>query len=150
MSRTPRVLVVDDDKVIATSLAMILTKSGFEAQAVFSGTRAIELAHERHFDALVTDVVMQPMDGVRTAIAFRNINPAVHVFLITGTPEIARELMQCADAAWDFNVFSKPVKPGELVDALRSVLVSESKQSSSSARARENENSDTGSNSQRI
>ncbi len=39
----PKVLVADDERVIADTLAMILNQSGFEAQAVYSGERALEL-----------------------------------------------------------------------------------------------------------
>ncbi len=40
----PRVLVTDDERVIADTLALILNKSGFEATAVYSGEEAIETA----------------------------------------------------------------------------------------------------------
>jgi DNA-binding NtrC family response regulator len=120
MSFTPRVLVVDDDEAVATSLTLILNKFGFEAVAAFSGTSAIELAHRAHFDMLVTNFVMSPVDGVRTAIVFRNINPASQIFLITGTPEAAREQMTSANAEWDFRIFAKPIDPAQLVAALRS------------------------------
>ena len=37
----PRILVADDERVIADSLAMILNQSGFEARAVYSGEKAV-------------------------------------------------------------------------------------------------------------
>jgi DNA-binding NtrC family response regulator len=109
MVRIPRVLVVDDDETVATTLAMILSRNGFEAVATYSGTSALELAHAKHFDFLVTDVIMSPLDGVRTGVAFRNINPAGQVFLFTGTFEAARERLVSANLAWDFPILTKPL-----------------------------------------
>ena len=42
----PKVLVADDERVIADTLAIILNQSGFEAKAVYSGEKAVETAKE--------------------------------------------------------------------------------------------------------
>ena len=42
MTLNPRVLIVDDDQVIATTLSMILNRSGFEAVEAFSGPQALD------------------------------------------------------------------------------------------------------------
>ena len=117
----PRVLVVDDDHVIATTLSMILNSSGFSAVAAFSGPEALRHAHSSHFDILITDVMMEPIDGVRLAIAFRNINPASHIFLFTGTSEAAQIMLAAASAGYDFRLFSKPLNPAHIIDSLRSL-----------------------------
>ena len=50
--------VVDDEKAIANTLAVILTHSGFEAHALFSGQEAIEALDKPQPDLLLTDVDM--------------------------------------------------------------------------------------------
>src|SRR4051812_8580448 len=118
----PRVLVVDDEQIVATTLAMVLNSNGFEAVAAFSGREALALAHTSRFDFLVTDVMMVPMNGVQIAIAFRNANPASHVFLFTGAEDMARLMLATANAGYDFQLFSKPLDPMELIRALREAL----------------------------
>lgn len=119
MYRFARVLVVDDDETIATTLAMILNNSGFEAVAAFSGPEAIQLAHASRFDILVSDVMMEPVDGVQLAIHFRNINPASRIFLFTGTAEAASKMLAAVRAGYDFQMFSKPIPPAVIIEALR-------------------------------
>lgn len=122
---TPRVLVVDDDRAIATTLAMILNKNGFEAVAAFSGSQALSLAHESRFDLLLTDVMMAPINGVQTAIAFRNLNPASHIFLFSGTTDAADLLLGATNAGYDFKFFLKPIHPAKIISELRAVFAAE-------------------------
>ena len=49
----PKVLVVDDERVIADTLAMILNQSGFQARAVYSGEAALETASTYEPDMLI-------------------------------------------------------------------------------------------------
>src|SRR3569623_407437 len=51
----PKVLVVDDERVIADTLAMILNQSGFQATAVYSGEAALETASTYKPDMLIAD-----------------------------------------------------------------------------------------------
>jgi len=83
MSANPRVLVVDDDQVIATTLSLILTRSGFASSHVFSGPEALALMGDSHFDILITDVMMHPMNCVELAKAFCEAYPNGHIFLIS-------------------------------------------------------------------
>ena len=60
----PRVLVADDEQVIANTLAIILNQAGFEARAVYSGEKAIEALDIFHPDMLISDVIMTGMTGI--------------------------------------------------------------------------------------
>src|SRR5579871_6455104 len=64
----PRVLVADDEQVIANTLAIILNQAGFEARAVFSGEKAIEALDTFQPDMLISDVIMTGMTGIEAAI----------------------------------------------------------------------------------
>ena len=64
----PKVLVADDERVIADTLAMILNQSGFEARAVYSGERALELAATLKPDMLISDVIMADLNGIDAAM----------------------------------------------------------------------------------
>lgn len=119
MPYSPRVLFVSEDKNAASELGAFLLKNGFDAVIACDGPGALKLARASHFDILVTDVEMSPVDGVRIASAFRNINPASHIFLRGSSNEVAQPLLVCANLAWDFRLLLKPVDPTQLVHALR-------------------------------
>jgi len=119
MSANPRVLIVDDDQVIATTLTMILNRTGFDAVEAFSGAQALELAAASHFDILVTDVMMEPMNGVELARAFCEIHPEAQIFLISGTTEAAATVLADFNCEHAFPLLKKPIYPGELIERLR-------------------------------
>ena len=73
----PKVLVVDDERVIADTLAMILNQSGFDARPVYSGERALEMATTFAPDMLITDVIMDDLNGIDAAIRIRAQLPQI-------------------------------------------------------------------------
>ena len=119
MARTPRVLVVDDDRVIASTLALILSRNGFEAVAAYSGSEALQHAYKSHFDVLLSDVLMEPLDGVRLAVIFRNVHPAARIVLFTGTEDATKLMLAVANAGQDFKVLQKPINPALMIQELR-------------------------------
>ena len=93
----PRILVADDERVIADSLAMILNLSGFEACAVYSGERAVELAAEFQPEMLISDVIMAGLSGIDAAIQIRAQFPQVKILLFSGQAATA-DLLEKARA----------------------------------------------------
>src|ERR1017187_3687642 len=77
----PKVLVVDDERIIADTLAMILNQSGFQARAVYSGEKALELAVTYSPDMLITDVIMADLNGIDAAIKIRAMLPEIKILL---------------------------------------------------------------------
>ena len=71
----PKVLVADDERVIADTLAIILNQSGFEATAVYNGEKAVEAARIIRPDMLISDVIMTDMNGIDAAITIRGMLP---------------------------------------------------------------------------
>ena len=57
-SNKPKVLVADDERVIADTLVMILNQSGFDARAAYSGEKAVELASAFEPEMLIFDVIL--------------------------------------------------------------------------------------------
>ena len=91
----PQVLVVDDDQIIADSLAQILNIRGFQAVAAYGGERAVQLAAIEPFDHLISDVVMHPMNGIETAIEIRRLIPECKILLISGNQDTGRLDARC-------------------------------------------------------
>src|SRR5277367_2277582 len=80
----PVVLVVDDEAVIADTLAVILEQSGFMAMVAYDGRSALEMADLIPPDLLLTDVVMPGMSGVDLAITVRQTLPNCKILLFSG------------------------------------------------------------------
>ena len=84
MAFRARVLVVDDDRTIAETLAALLRLHEFDARPAYSGKSAVQLAARFEPEVLITDVVMPGMNGVETASHIRSLFPQCKVLLITG------------------------------------------------------------------
>ena len=114
-------LVIDDDRAVADTLAMVLNASGFEASAVYSGEAGIALARGFTFDFLVTGVIMPQMNGVETAIQICQLLPKCKVLLTSGDNDISALLLDARCRGYSFDILPKPVHPLELFRALYSV-----------------------------
>ena len=115
----PKVLVVDDEHVIADTLAMILNQSGFEARAVYSGEKALEMASAFAPDMLITDVIMADLNGIDAAIRIRALLPQIKVLLFSGQAATADLLEKARAQGYEFEILAKPVHPQDLLSKLR-------------------------------
>lgn len=116
----PKVLVVDDERIIADTLAMILNQSGFEARAVYSGEKAVELAASFVPQMLITDVIMPDLNGIDAAIQIRMLLPTIKILLFSGQAATADLLEKARVQGYEFEILAKPVHPQDLLDKLRS------------------------------
>ena len=115
----PKVLVADDERVIADTLAMILNQSGFEARAVYSGEKAIESVTTFVPDMLISDVIMADLNGIDAAIRIRALLPGIKVLLFSGQAATADLLEKARANGHEFEILAKPVHPQDLLNKLR-------------------------------
>jgi len=108
-----KIIVADDEQVIANSLAAILKQAGFDARAVYSGEMAVEMARDFQADKLISDVFMTGITGIEAAIQVRTMLPSCQILLFSGQPETA-DLAQ-----GEFNILRKPIDPVDLLARLR-------------------------------
>jgi len=116
----PKVLVADDERVIADTLAMILNQSGFDARAVYSGEKAVEQASAFAPDMLITDVIMADLNGIDAAIMIRSLLPKIKILLFSGQAATADLLEKAREKGHEFEILAKPVHPQDLLNRLRS------------------------------
>ena len=115
----PRVLVADDERVIADTLAMILNQSGFEAKAVYSGEKALEEASAFEPQMLISDVIMADLNGIDAAIRMRELLPGIKILLFSGQAATADLLEKARARGYEFEILAKPVHPQDLLSRLR-------------------------------
>ncbi|HTY83886.1 MAG TPA: response regulator [Silvibacterium sp.] len=123
MSETPqkpKVLVADDERVIADTLAIILNQSGFEATAVYTGEKAVEIARSLKPDMLISDVIMTDLNGIDAAIRIREMLPGCKILLFSGQAATADLLDRARNQGHEFEILAKPVHPQDLLARLRS------------------------------
>lgn len=114
------VLVVDDERVIADTLALILNRNGYNARAAYSGEEAIELAASSKPDYLISDVVMAGMSGIELAVYFANCFPDCRIVLMSGNVLTASLLEVAGKQGYTFHLLNKPVHPQVLITHLAS------------------------------
>jgi DNA-binding response OmpR family regulator len=114
-----RVLIADDERVIANTLAIILNQAGFEARAVYSGEDAISALEGFRPDMLISDVIMTGKTGIETAIATRAKMPQCKVLLFSGQAATADLLEKARLEGHEFEILAKPVHPTDLLAKLR-------------------------------
>ncbi|SDF29208.1 response regulator [Terriglobus roseus] len=116
----PKVLVADDEQVIANTLAIILNQAGFEAKAVYSGESAVETIDEFQPNMLISDVIMTGMTGIEAAIKIREKLPTCKILLFSGQAATADLLEKARAQGHEFEILAKPVHPTDLLAKLRS------------------------------
>ncbi len=118
-AQKPKVLVADDERVIADTLAMILNQSGFQAKVAYSGEKALELAQEFQPDMLISDVIMAGLNGIDAAIQIRAVLPGIKILLFSGQAATADLLEKARAQGYEFEILAKPVHPQDLLAKLR-------------------------------
>lgn len=121
-NRKAVVLVVDDEAVIADTLAMILEQSGIRALVAYDGKSALATANAVPPDLLLTDVAMPGMNGIDLAVAIRHILPKCKILLFSGQASTMNLLGTARDAGQDFTVLAKPLHPTELLARVSDTL----------------------------
>jgi len=84
MSVAATILIVDDDRDLAESLADVLEARGHAVELASSGEEGVERFRRRNFDVVFTDVKLPGMNGVESLFAFRQIKPDAKVVMMTG------------------------------------------------------------------
>lgn len=116
-----KVLVVDDDEVIRTSLRLILEHGDFEVATAASVNDALRLIGSQVFDVLLSDLHMPGAgDGLTVVSAMRHSNPAAVTIIYSGFPEMkeaAAAILLQAD-----EILIKPMEPMALIQTIRERL----------------------------
>lgn len=124
MMHGKKILVVDDEAELRTSVKKMLQKEGVQVFTASSGPEALALMAQSPFDAILCDLVMPHMDGIEFLRKAKKQQPEVDLIMLTahGTIESAVEAMR--EKAYDF--ITKPFKRVTLLKAIEKVLEKQS------------------------
>jgi DNA-binding response OmpR family regulator len=110
-----RIFIVDDEEIIASTVALILQKQGYDASAFVDPDVALMAAEADPPDLLISDVVMKEMSGIDLAIRLEATCPACRVLLVSGQASTEHMLEAARAAGHNFGILAKPVHPRDLL-----------------------------------
>lgn len=115
------ILVVDDDAGITSLLTEVLVDAGYDAVGVLNAADAELAVRHRHFDLMITDLVLPDMRGNELLQRLRKQRPSLPVIVITafGSMDLAMQVLR--QGASDF--IAKPFTPDQLLLAVQRVLL---------------------------
>jgi DNA-binding response OmpR family regulator len=111
----PVTLVVDDEPLIADTLAAILSKSGYSAFVAYNGEAGLEFASVVPPQLLITDVMMPGMSGFDLALEIRRTVPDCKIIVLSGIVEKLSLASRQQYLHYDFHLLSKPTPVADLL-----------------------------------
>ena len=115
-----RVLLVDDEEELVTTLAERLKIRGIEATAVTSGKEALDRIAAGEFDVVLLDVKMPGLGGIDVLRQIKNQQPRLPVILITG--HVSSEDGEAGTRQGAFDCVVKPVNIDVLIGKMREAV----------------------------
>ncbi len=115
-----RIAVIDDEHIIADTLAEILKLRGYVAKAHYSGESAIADAQEFRPHVVLSDVRMENLDGIEAALRIREFQPECRMILFTASPVRKETYERISKLGFEF--LARPLHPQEVLALLRDGL----------------------------
>ncbi len=117
MENAQSILVVDDEPGVRTLVARMLRGRGFEVMEARNGLEAVQVYGFYHSEIklVITDIDMPVMDGLEAITRMKEIDPDVHVLIISGRLEAGR----CPSGVF---ALPKPFAPAQLLEAVKLAL----------------------------
>jgi CheY-like chemotaxis protein len=119
------VLVVDDEHIVADTLAKIFSNEGYETKAAYSAEEALAIVLEWRPHLVIVDVCLPGMSGIDLAILFKAEYPDCRITLFSGQNAASDFIETARQSGHSFDVLAKPLHPTELL-SLASCLLSPS------------------------
>ncbi len=115
-----KIIVIDDEPIIADTLVNILNGEGHQAIATSNGTSALEWATRFRPDLIVSDVVMPGLNGIDTAKAILKEFPSCRIILFSGQAASTDLLAGAREQGYSFEMLAKPINPDVLLETINS------------------------------
>ena len=83
-----KILVIEDEKLLADSIGELLRKKGFTVEVVYDGETGEQYAELGIYDLLILDVMMPGMDGFQVARKVRSLRLGTPILMLTARSEL--------------------------------------------------------------
>jgi CheY-like chemotaxis protein len=120
-----RVLVVDDEKLVADTLSLIFGKSGYDARSAYSADEGLHCARQFHPNLLLCDVSMPGRDGLLLIKDIAQELPACRIIMLTGFYSNINAIReQSVRMKRPVGILTKPCQPADLLREADALLAS--------------------------
>jgi CheY-like chemotaxis protein len=119
--KVQRIFVVDDEQVIAETLATILQRFGFAVTFFTNPLEALNIARSDAPDLLISDVMMPQLSGTDLAMQMVELCPRCKILLFSGQASTMDLLQASRERGHDFHLLAKPVHPTDLLREIGSL-----------------------------
>ena len=115
-----KILVIEDEKMLADSIKAMLQHNGFQVECVYDGEAGKEYAQLGIYDLLILDVMMPKMDGLEVARQVRRARCNTPILMLTARSDVADRIAGL-NAGADYYL-TKPFDSGELLASINALL----------------------------
>ena len=115
-----KILVIEDEKMLADSIKAMLQRNGFQVECVYDGEAGREYAQLGIYDLLILDVMMPKMDGFEVARQVRRARCNTPILMLTARSDV-QDRIAGLNAGADYYL-TKPFASGELLASINALL----------------------------
>lgn len=115
-----KILIIEDEKLLADSIGALLTKNGFSVEIVYDGESGAQYAELGIYDLLILDVMMPKMDGYAVAKRVRSLHLGTPILMLTARSELEDRILGLYSGA-DYYL-TKPFDTRELLACINALL----------------------------
>ena len=115
-----RILIVEDEVLLAKSLQEILEDSGHSVSSAYDGQEGLELARSAHFDLLILDLMLPKLNGFQVARTLRKERNGLPILMLTAKSDIL-DRVEGLDSGADYYL-TKPFDKRELLACINALL----------------------------
>ena len=115
-----KILLIEDEKLLADSLKTLLTAKGFQVEVVYDGESGVEYAELGIYDLLILDVMMPGLNGYQVARRVRAKRCAVPILMLTAKSDLM-DRIEGLNAGADYYL-TKPFDTRELLACINALL----------------------------
>jgi DNA-binding response OmpR family regulator len=117
-----RILLVEDEKVVADTLGKILSSSGYDTRVAYSAEAALQTISQWSPHLAILDVMLPEMNGIDFAVELKNRFVECHVLLFSGQPSAEGLMQKARSEGHEFEILAKPIHPTVMLDAISGLL----------------------------
>ena len=117
MSELVKVLVIDDDEIVRTSISATLRNAGYEVETAESGAKAIAKSASRFYNLALIDIRLPDMEGTELLKKLKETTPKMVKIILTGYPSLQNAVEAVNEGADGYII--KPAKMDELLRMIR-------------------------------
>lgn len=116
-----RILIIDDEKNVTDTLALILKYAGHEVRCAYSSADASEVLHSFAPECAICDLILAGGNGIDFCVSLAAARPGCRILLSSGQSETSQLVQDARARGFTWELLVKPQDPGELLKKLASL-----------------------------